>query len=124
MATTTLDNSYASYSVLVETDLGSTALQNITNGPGTVYSIQGDNSANSSDRSFLKMYDNLVDGGIDVDATEPDYVFVIDAAGNRFISFPGGLSVANGLSLRCVQSGATSNTGDPSSNVAVTVIYS
>ena len=124
MATTTLDNSYASYSVLVETDLGSTALQNITNGPGTVYSIQVDNSANSSDRSFLKMYDNLVDGGIDVDATEPDYVFVIDAAVNRFISFPGGLPIANGLSLRCVQAGATSNTGDPASNVAVTVIYS
>ena len=124
MATTTLDNSYASFKVVVETDLGSAALQNITNGTATVHSIQVDNSANTGDRSFLKMYDNLVDGGIDVDATEPDYVFVIDAGGNRFISFPGGLPIANGLSLRCVQSGATSNTGDPSSNVSVTVIYS
>lgn len=124
MATTTLDNSYASFKVVVETDLGSAALQNITNGTATVHSIQVDNTGNTGDRSFLKMYDNLVDGGIDVDATEPDYVFVIDAGGNRFISFPGGLSVSNGLSLRCVQSGATSNVGDPSSNVSVTVIYS
>ena len=124
MATTTLDNSYASFKVVVETDLGSAALQNITNATATVHSIQVDNSANTNDRSFLKMYDNLVDGGIDVDATEPDYVFVIDAGGNRFISFPGGLPIANGLSLRCVQSGATSNIGDPSSNVSVTVIYS
>ena len=124
MATTTLDNSYASFKVVVETDLGSAALQNITNGTATVHSIQVDNSANTNDRSFLKMYDNLVDGGIDVDATEPDYVFVIDAGGNRFISFPGGLPIANGLSLRCVQSGATSNIGDPTQNVAVTVIYS
>ena len=124
MATTTLDNSYASFKVVVETDLGSAALQNITNGTATVHSIQVDNSANTNDRSFLKMYDNLVDGGIDVDATEPDYVFVIDAGGNRFISFPGGLPIANGLSLRCVQSGATSNIGDPTQNVSVTVIYS
>ena len=118
MATTTLDNSYVTNKIVVETDLGSSALQNITNGAATVHSIIVDNSLNTNDRSFLKLYDNLVDGGIDVDATEPDYVFVIDNAANRMISFP------NGLSLRCVQSGATSNVGDPTQNVSVTVIFS
>tara|TARA_Y100000114_G_C11754560_1_gene326180 strand:- start:1532 stop:1906 length:375 start_codon:yes stop_codon:yes gene_type:complete len=124
MATTTLDNSYVTNKIVVETDLGSSALQNITNGAATVHSIIVDNSLNTNDRSFLKLYDNLVDGGIDVDATEPDYVFVIDNAANRTISFPSGLTIANGLSLRCVQSGATSNIGDPTQNVSVTVIFS
>ena len=124
MATTTLDNTYVTNKIVVETDLGSAALQNITNGAATVHSIIVDNTANTNDRSFLKLYDNLVDGGIDVDATEPDYVFVIDNNANRTISFPSGLAIANCLSLRCVQSGATSNTSDPTQNVSVTVIYS
>ena len=51
MATTTLDNSYTTYKVVVEDDLGSSTLQNITNGPGTVYSIFVDNTANTSDNS-------------------------------------------------------------------------
>ena len=118
MATTTLDNSYTTYKVVVEDDLGSAALQNITNGSATVYSIFVDNTANTNDVSVLKMYDNLVDGGIDV-----DYQFSINAASRRLISFPTGLTITNGLSLRCVQSGALANTGDPSSNVIVTVVY-
>jgi len=124
MATTTLDNSYTTYKVVVEDDLGSATLQNITNGSATVYSIFVDNTANTSDVSVLKMYDNLVDGGIDVDATEVDYQFTINSASRRLISFPTGLTITNGLSLRCVQGGALANTGDPSQNVIVTVIYS
>ena len=124
MATTTLDNSYTTYKVVVETDLGSATLQNITNGSSIVYSIFVDNTANTSDVSVLKLYDNLVDGGIDVDATEVDYQFIIPAASRRLLSFPSGLTIANGLSLRCVQSAALANTSDPSSNVIVTVVYS
>ena len=124
MATTTLDNSYVTYKVVVETDLGSATLQNITNGAAKVYSIFVDNTANTSDVSVLKMYDNLVDGGIDVDATQVDYQFIIAAGVRRLLSFPTGLTIANGLSLRCVQSAALANTSDPSSNVIVTVVYS
>ena len=123
MATTTLDNSYVTYKVVVETDLGSATLQNITNGAAKVYSIFVDNTANGSDLSVLKLYDNLVDGGIDVDATQVDYQFIIAAGVRRLLSFPTCLTIANGLSLRCVQSAALANTSDPSSNVIVTVVY-
>ena len=123
MATTTLDNSYVTYKVVVETDLGSATLQNITNGAAKVYSIYVDNTANGSDLSVLKLYDNLVDGGIDVDATQVDYQFIIAAGVRRLLSFPTGLTIANGLSLRCVQSAAVENTGDPSNRVIVTVGY-
>tara|TARA_A100001391_G_C5081566_1_gene280097 strand:+ start:2074 stop:2448 length:375 start_codon:yes stop_codon:yes gene_type:complete len=123
MATTTLDNSYTTYKVVVEDDLGSSTIQNITNGAGIVYSIFVDNTANTNDVSVLKVYDNLVDGGIDVDATEVDYQFTIAGGTRRLLSFPTGLTIANGLSLRCVTGGALANTSDPSQNVIVTVVY-
>ena len=123
MATTTLDNSYTTYKVVVETDLGSATLQNITNGSSIVYSIFVDNTANTSDVSVLKMYDNLVDGGGWGTVSRLDYQFIIAGGARRLLSFPTGLTIANGLSLRCVQSGAVANTSDPSQNVIVTVVY-
>ena len=71
----------------------------------------------------MKLYDDLVDGGIDVDATEVDYQFIVAGGVRRLFSFPTGLTIANGLSLRCVQSATLTNTGDPSSSVIVTVVY-
>lgn len=124
MATTTLDNTYVTYKVVVEDDLGSATLQNFTNGAATVYSIFVDNTLNNSDVSVLKLYDNLVDGGIDVDSTEADYQFVIEADKARLLSFPSGLTISNGLSMRCVNGGALANTSDPSGNVTVTVVFS
>ena len=123
MATTTLDNSYVTYKVVVETDLGSATLQNITNGAAKVYSIFVDNTANGSDLSVLKLYDDLVDGGIDVDATEVDYQFIVAGGVRRLFSFPTGLTIANGLSLRCVTGAAKTNVSDPSNSVIVTVVY-
>ena len=123
MATTTLDNSYTTYKVVGEDDLGSSTIQNITNGAGIVYSIFVDNTANTNDASVLKVYDNLVDGGIVAGTTEVDYQFIIAGGTRRLLSFPTGLTIANGLSLRCVQSGAVANTSDPSQNVIVTVVY-
>ena len=123
MATTTLDNSYTTYKVVVEDDLGSSTIQNITNGAGIVYSIFVDNTANTNDVSVLKVYDNLVDGGIVAGTTEVDYQFIIAGGTRRLLSFPTGLTIANGLSLRCVTGGAVANTSDPSQNVIVTVVY-
>ena len=109
MATTTLDNSYTTYKVVVEDDLGSSTIQNITNGAGIVYSIFVDNTANTNDASVLKVYDNLVDGGIVAGTTEVDYQFIIAGGTRRLLSFPTGLTIAN--------------TSDPSQNVIVTVVY-
>ena len=75
------------------------------------------------DVSVLKVYDNLVDGGIVAGTTEVDYQFTIAGGTRRLLSFPTGLTIANGLSLRCVTGGAVANTSDPSQNVIVTVVY-
>jgi len=106
MAITTLDTSYCTYKFLVDTDLGSSTVQN------------------SSTPSFLKLYDSVPDGGIVAASTEPDYILQIDGGKNITFNFPSGLSVVNGLSMRCVASGQTNDTSDPGSNVTVTVVYS
>lgn len=124
MATTTLDNTYVTYKVVVEDDLGSATVQNFTNGAATVYSIFVDNTANSSAVSVLKLYDNLVDGGIDVDSTQADYQFTIEGNKSRLLSFPTGLTISNGLSMRCVTSGVLANTTGPTNDVIVTVVFS
>tara|TARA_R110002020_G_scaffold475194_2_gene709036 strand:- start:931 stop:1302 length:372 start_codon:yes stop_codon:yes gene_type:complete len=122
MAITNLDTTYCTYKLNVDTDCGTSTVQNITNGAGTVYSIlvnNGDNNASS----FLKLYDNLVDGGIDQNGTEADYIFAADASTEALFAFPAGLTISNGLSLRCVAGYALSNVSDPSSNVTVTIVY-
>ena len=123
MAVTTLDYTYCTYKIHVDTDLGTSPVTNITDGAGTVYSIQVDNTANSG-QVYLKLYDNLVDGGIDQNGTEADYIIGIDGSSNRVISFPSGLVVTSGLSLRCVAGYALSNVSDPGQNVSVKVVYS
>jgi len=122
MAVTTLDYTYCTYKMHVDTDLGTSTVTNITDGAGTVYSIEVDNTANSG-QVYLKLYDNLVDGGIDQNGTEADYIFGIDGSSNRMISFPAGLTISNGLSLRCVAGYALSNVSDPGQNVSVKVVY-
>ena len=125
MAITTLNTSYCTYKFLVDTDLGSSTVQNFTNGTSVVYSITVDNTGqNSSTPSFLKLYDSVPDGGIVAASTEPDYILQIDGGKNITFNFPSGLSVVNGLSMRCVASGQTNDTSDPGSNVTVTVVYS
>ena len=123
MATLTLDNTYVTYKVVFDDDLGSTAVQNITNGSATVYSIFVDNTGNNSDVSVLKLYDNLVDGGIVANSTEVDYQFTIAGGTRRLLSFASGLPISNGLSMRCITGGALANTSDPTSNVTVSVVY-
>lgn len=124
MAITKLDSAYCSYKVLIDTDLGSSPVQNFTGGSATVYSITVDNTGQSSSTpSYLKLYDVLTDGGIVAASTEPDYIFQVDGDKKNVFSFPNGLTVANGLSMRCVASPQTNDTSDPGSDVTVTVLY-
>ena len=95
-----------------------------TGGSAVVYSITVDNTGqNSATPSYLKLYDVLTDGGIVAASTEPDYIFQVDGAKKNVFSFPDGLTVANGLSMRCVASGQTNDTSAPGSDVTVTVLY-
>lgn len=123
MAITQFDNTYFTYKMTVDTDLGSATSQNVTNGPATLYSLTVDNTGNNSAISFLKIYDSLPDGGIVANSTEPDYIFPIDANAKRLINFPTGLVISTGLSLRCITSAQTNQTTDPSSNVSVVAVY-
>tara|TARA_R110000824_G_scaffold389734_1_gene585968 strand:- start:132 stop:518 length:387 start_codon:yes stop_codon:yes gene_type:complete len=127
MAITEFDNTYATCKFTVDTSLTSATSQNITNGAATLYSLTVNNVANTGASSsvgevYLKVYDSLPDGGIIPTSTEPDYIFVITRATTQVISFPSGLPIANGLSLRCVSSAQTNQVGVGNA-VIVTAIY-
>jgi hypothetical protein len=124
MSTTKLDNTYCSYKFAHETDLGTATVQNVTSGSATVYSIQANNVANTSTASYLKLYDTLPDGGIVTASTEPDYIFQLDGGKDVILSWPAGLFISTGLSIRCVADPQTNNVADPGQNVVVTVLYS
>ena len=123
MAITEFDNTYATCKFTVDTSLTSATSQNITNGAATLYALIVDNTANTGAESYLKVYDSLPDGGIVVAATEPDYIFQIARSTTQVISFPSGLPIANGLSLRCITSAQTDQTTNPTQDVVVTAIY-
>lgn len=123
MAITEFDNTYATCKFTVDTSLVSATSQNITNGTATLYSLTVDNVANTGAEVYLKVYDSLPDGGIIPTSTEPDYIFRITRLTTQVISFPSGLPIANGLSLRCVTSAQTDQVGAPGQAVIVTAIY-
>lgn len=122
MTLTEFGNSYYTYKFTHDTDLGSTATQNVTNGAATVYSVLVDNTGNNA-LSFVRLYDSLPDGGIVANSTEPDYIFPVDAQSTRQFLFPSGLPVTSGLSLRCITSSQTNDTTEPTQNVIVTVLF-
>lgn len=123
MSFTELNNSYVTYKVIYSAALASGAEQNVTNGAATVYSLLVDNPG-ANNVVYLKLYDTIPDGGIVAAGQDPDYVFKIDLNSARQISFPAGLPISNGLSMRCVEEGGTAGTTAPSGgSVVVSVIY-
>lgn len=86
----------------------------------TVYGITVDN-ANNSSKVYLKLYDKATAA---TDSDDPDFVYPIPASTKMPIPLNGlvGYSLANGLSARCVTTGGTGGTTNPTNAVPVTVV--
>lgn len=91
-----------------------------------LYSVKLDNSANSTEAVYLKLYENNSAGasGITVGTTVPLFVLKAGASKTVEMHMPGGIAVDSGFYLHAavVTAGGTGGATGPTGTVAVTLI--
>ncbi len=103
----------------VQTDATSTT-DTLKSGSGTLFKVEINNTTNSSP-VFLKLYNNT--GGAATDSTDPAFVFKCPASVTRVYSCPKGTAFANALYARCVTTGGTAGTGNPTNDVIYRILF-
>ena len=83
-------------SALIEDTAASATKQVADANSGTIHQILIDNTANTSQQVYLKIYD-LASGSVTVGQTHPDFVFPCPAAGKRQYNFHSGIAYATAL---------------------------
>lgn len=104
----------------VDTDANATAQTSVTGASGTIYMVEIDNSGNSDNACYLKIYD---DAAPVVGTTAPTHIFCMLVNQSKTLVFPDGLDFTN-LSYACVISGGTSGTTAPTNAVTVKIVSS
>lgn len=106
--------------LVVETSCNATADNNVTGASGKIYAIDVDNSANSADTAFLKIYDTAAPT---VGTTAPDHIVRVLPTQRRQVVIPEGLDFT-ALSFACVKAGGTAGVTAPASPVIVRMVTS
>lgn len=88
---------------------------------GSLYGLVIDNSANAA-ASYVKLYD-AASGSVTVGTTAPDWIFKVPASTKLTIMLPETIAFGTGLTEATVTAGGTAGTSDPSSDVALTLLY-
>lgn len=94
----------------------STAEADVIPGSGTLFRVQGDNTANTTAKSYLKLYDAAAPT---VGTTAPDWIFRLTAGKKETFIVGGGIgtALATGLSIACVTAAGTGGTTSPTNAV-------
>jgi hypothetical protein len=106
--------------LIVETTAGATSNNAVTGASGVIYHIHIDNSANSDNAAYLKIYDNASPV---VGTTSPDYIVKMPVNQSSGIVIPDGLPF-NYLSFAVVISAGTAGTTSPTNPVIVKMVTS
>ena len=99
------------------------ALENITGGGTTIYSMVFDNDPNASQTNYVKLYDSTT---LTPASSAPDLCFRVDPdEKNMLVTIPGGISFANGISMYATPSnGGTGGTVSPGSALNFYITHS
>lgn len=111
----------ASLTVIRDTDADATSEADVNTGAATLYIIQIDNSANSTQAVFLKLYNATAPT---IGTTAPDFVLRVAGGATVRLAIAEGLSFPTGLSFACVTAGGTGGTTSPTSDVSVVLVVS
>jgi len=104
-----------------ETDLNATKAA-VDASSGTIHAIVIDNTANSGEATYLKLWD-VASGSVTVGTTAPDWVFKVPASTKRTIIFPEGAAYGTALTAACVTTAGTAGTTNPTSDVVVEILF-
>lgn len=106
--------------LIVDTDATATVQSDVTGTSGVIYNIDIDNSGNSDNAAYVKIYDNA---DPTVGTTHPDLVLKVAISSRRSFVIPEGIAFTN-LSYCCVTNGGTAGTTSPTSDVTVRIVSS
>jgi len=112
--------------LVTDTEANGTAEKDTTTGGGTKYSIQIDNTLNTSG-VYVKVADSIMNG-VTSAAITPDWVYYAPAGGTVTYACPGGSAYSTGLSFWCttVKSNGSGNSNvtqtDPTNKVVVRIL--
>jgi hypothetical protein len=106
--------------LIAQTSVGATPDNNVTGAAGTLYMVDVDNTANTVDPAYLKVYS---DAAPVVGTTPPDLVFLVGVNKRRAFVVPEGWSFT-ALSFACVTAGGTAGVTAPTSPVVVRMVAS
>lgn len=107
--------------LIVQTDCDETANNDVTGAAGSIYQIEIDNSANSDNPAFLKIYDAAAPT---IGTTNPDWQVKVPVNQERSVTIPQGLDFSVALSFACVTTGGTPGTTGPTNAVIVRMVTS
>ena len=99
------------------------ALENITGGSTTIYSMIFDNDPNNSQTNYVKLFDSTT---LTPASDSPDMCFRVDAdEKNMSFTIPGGITFSNGISMYATPAnGGTGGTVSPGSALNFYIIHS
>lgn len=118
-ATTTSLVSLANAVEIKDTALGAAPDNDVNVGAATLYLVQVDNSANPTQKVYLKLYNNVAPT---VGTTAPDKIIPAPGGTVQQVYFPEGIAFGTSLSMACVTAGGTGGAGAPTSSVVVTLV--
>lgn len=88
---------------------------------GSLYALIIDNSANNA-ASYVKLYD-AASGDVTVGTTAPDWIFKVPASTKLTIILPETIAFGTGLTEASVTAGGTAGSTGPTSDLALTLLY-
>jgi len=113
---------FGSFSLVYDSDADATVENDVKSGATTLYGIFVDNTGNSTEDEYLKIWDATAPT---VASDEPDWViFIPQGAKTYFPMHPGtGIPFATGLSfIGTVTAGNTASQTNPTANMTVTML--
>jgi hypothetical protein len=104
--------------LITETEASEIPDNNVTGAAGSLYQLDVDNTGNSDNPAFLKIYDNAAPV---VGTDAPDFIFRVPVNQRRSLVVPDGWDFLS-LSFACVISGGTAGQTPPTNPVVVKMV--
>lgn len=109
----------SSLKVVRDTDADATSESDLNPGAATLYLVSVDNSANASQKVFLKLYNATAPT---IGTTAPDVIIPVPGGSTVTMAVLEGLSFATGISAACVTAGGTGGITNPTSDVITVLV--
>ena len=103
--------------IIEDTNANATKQENVLTGAGSLYVVRIDDSANSTEAVYLKLYDAT--SGVTVGTSRPAAIFSCPVSTSRQYSIAGGIVFSSGITYAVVKTAGLQGAVNPSAAVKV-----